>query len=54
MVMCFLPILIVYYPLLMFGIDRTKSGIFPPYFVWLGNIILAAIGIWQLRKVVRY
>lgn len=52
--LCFLPILAVYYPLLMFGIDQTKSGIFPPYFVWLGNGILAAIGIWQLRKVVRY
>ena len=51
---CFLPILIGYYPLLMFGIDRAKNGVLPPHIVWLGNLILAAVGVWQLRKVVRY
>jgi lipopolysaccharide export system permease protein len=51
---CFLPILIVYYPLLAYGVDRAKCGELPPYSVWLGNVILAAAGLWLLRKVVRY
>ncbi len=51
---CFFPILLVYYPLLMFGMDRAKYGALPPIFVWLGNVILALAGIWQLRKVIRY
>ncbi len=53
-IICFLPILIVYYPLLMLGMDRAKSGAWPPIFVWLGNALLALAGIWQLRKVIRY
>lgn len=52
--MCFLPILVLYYPLLMFGIDRAKNGALPPHIVWLGNVILALAGVWHLRKVVRY
>lgn len=52
--MCFLPILLVYYPLLMFGMDRAKAGALPPLIVWLGNAILALAGIWQLRRVMRY
>ncbi len=51
---CFLPILVVYYPLLAYGVDRAKCGALPPYFVWLGNVILLAFGVWQLRKVNRY
>jgi lipopolysaccharide export system permease protein len=51
---CFLPILIVYYPLLAYGVDRAKCGALPPYCVWLGNLILLGAGIWQLRKVMRY
>ncbi len=50
----FLPVLILYYPLLMLGVDRAKSGALPPYCVWLGNVILAVVGLWLLRKVVRY
>lgn len=51
---CFLPILVIYYPLLMFGMDRAKSGALPPIIVWLGNAILALAGLWQLRRVIRY
>lgn len=52
--LCFFPILIVYYPLLAFGLDRAKSGEFPPYIVWLGNIVLGLIGLMLYRKVIRY
>lgn len=51
---CFLPILLVYYPLLAFGVDFAKNGSLPPYAVWGGNIILILAGLWMLRKVVRY
>ena len=52
--LCFVPILVVYYPLLMFGLHATKGGTMPPYSVWEGNVLLAIWGIWLLRKVVRY
>jgi lipopolysaccharide export system permease protein len=53
--LCFCPILFVYYPLLVFGVEQAKSGTLPPQIVWLGNVILGAWGIWLLRrKVVRY
>lgn len=52
--LCFLPILLIYYPLLMYGLDRVKCGALPPYFIWLGNLVLFAIGIWLFRKVLRY
>ena len=51
---CFLPILLVYYPLLMYGVDRAKVGDLPPYAVWLGNVILLAAGLWLIRRVGRY
>lgn len=52
--LCFLPILLVYYPLLIYGIDGAKSGTIPPYAIWTGNLLLLAWGAWLLRKVVRY
>ncbi|MBL9092791.1 MAG: LptF/LptG family permease [Planctomycetaceae bacterium] len=52
--MCFMPILLVYYPLLAFGVDFSKNGSLPPQSVWAGNLILIAGGAWILRKVVRY
>jgi lipopolysaccharide export system permease protein len=52
--LCFGPILLVYYPLLAFGLDRAKSGSINPYAVWLANAALAAWGLWLLRRVIRY
>jgi lipopolysaccharide export system permease protein len=51
---CFGLILLIYYPLLMYGVDRAKSGSVSPYMVWLGNVILLFWGLWLLRKVLRY
>ena len=51
---CFLPILIVYYPLLAYGLDSAKNGTLPPSSVWLGNAIMAAWGIKETRWVLRY
>ncbi|MEQ8788231.1 MAG: LptF/LptG family permease [Pirellulaceae bacterium] len=50
---CFLPILLAYYPLFAFGLDRAKSGALPPYFVWCGNVVCLAIGLWLFRRVNR-
>jgi lipopolysaccharide export system permease protein len=52
--LCFLPILIVYYPLLMGGLDRAKAGLVHPYVVWVANLILVVWGLWLLRRVIRY
>lgn len=49
--LCFLPILVVYYPLMALGVDRAKTGELPPYAVWLGNVICLAAGLWLLRSV---
>ncbi len=52
--LCFLFILIVYYPLLAYGVDLAKRGDLPPFSVWLGNVMLVAWGSWLLRRVVRF
>ena len=52
--LCFGPILVGYYPLLMYGIDQAKSGFLPPYSVWLANFVCGGIGLLFLRRVIRY
>ncbi len=52
--MCFLPILLVYYPLFVFGLDQAKDGSMPPYSVWLGNVVMVAIGITLICKIRRH
>jgi lipopolysaccharide export system permease protein len=51
--LCFLPILVVYYPLFMLGISRVKAGVMPPPAVWMANILITLWGLWLLRRVVR-
>ena len=51
---CFLPILLMYYPMLMFGVSQAKNGGFPPDAVWAGNIIFACVGTWLVHRVCRY
>jgi len=48
---CFLPVLIVYFPLFTFGLEGAKSGAVPPCFVWLGNVALGFIGWYFLKKI---
>lgn len=47
--LCFMPILLAYYPLLMFGISQTKAGHLPPMFVWTGNAVMFFVG-WRMLK----
>jgi len=51
--LCFLPILIVYYPVFMLGVDQAKRGSVPPIAVWMGNVLITLWGWWLLRRVVR-
>jgi len=52
--MCFLPTLIIYYPLFIFGLDQAKDGSMPPYSVWIGNLVLIAIGVALMGRVRRH
>jgi lipopolysaccharide export system permease protein len=52
--LCFLPILIVYYPLLAATVDGAKGGTIPAWGVWAGNVLLVCWGGWLLRRVIRY
>lgn len=52
--LCFLPILIVYYPLFAYGIGGAKSGTLPPWGVWAGNLMLLAWGSWLMARVRRF
>jgi lipopolysaccharide export system permease protein len=51
--LCFLPILVVYYPVFMLGVSRVKAGVLPPPAVWMGNLLVTLWGLWLLRRVVR-
>ena len=51
---CFVPILLLYYPLLMLGLEQAKKGELPPMCVWLGNVAIGLIGLWFMRKIHRY
>jgi lipopolysaccharide export system permease protein len=51
---CFLPILAIYYPLLMIGEDLTTSRGLVPILFWMGNVILIIPGILLLKWVVRH
>jgi lipopolysaccharide export system permease protein len=51
---CFLPILAIYYPLLMIGEDLSTSGKFPPISFWMGNVTLILPGIFLLKWVVKH
>lgn len=51
---CFLPTLLLYYPLFILGLNQAKDGLIPPYGVWLGNVALAAIGLILVNRVRRY
>lgn len=51
---CFLPILIGYYPLFMIALGQAKSGAFPAFSVWLGNLACVAVGTWLMNKVLKH
>lgn len=47
---CFLPILVVYYPMFMLGLTGAKEGTLPPYSAWLGNAVCMSIGVFLMYR----
>jgi lipopolysaccharide export system permease protein len=53
--MCFLPILILYYPIALLMMDQAKSGLVnPAWAMWTGNAVLTPIALVVLRKVLKH
>ncbi len=51
---CFMPIILVYYPLMLFGTNLGKEGIVNPMTVWAGNGVLwVAAWFWALPPVLK-
>jgi lipopolysaccharide export system permease protein len=50
---CFIPTLLIYYPLFGLALDFAKGGKWPAVSLWLGNITLTLIGTWMMREVIR-
>lgn len=50
----FLPILLVYYPVMTYGVEQAKAGSMPAYAVWLGNLACVLWGGWLIQRVVRF
>lgn len=54
-IMCFLPILLVYYPVTFLMVNLGKTGtIDPAWGMWIPNAILAVSSLWVLRKVIQH
>lgn len=54
-IMCFLPILLVYYPVTFLMMNLSKSGSVEPWWaMWVANVVIGIGGLFYLRRVVRY
>lgn len=54
-IMCFLPILLVYYPTMFLFVNLGKSGtVNPAWALWIPNAILAVAAVIVIRKVVQH
>lgn len=54
-VMCFVPILLVYYPLVFLSMNLSKMGsIDPVWGMWIANVILFLAGLYFLHRVLRH
>jgi lipopolysaccharide export system permease protein len=51
---CFFPILVLYYPFFIIGVEQVRSGAWPPYAVWLGNGVCLLAALHLMRRVNRY
>jgi lipopolysaccharide export system permease protein len=52
---CFVPIIILYYPLMLFGTNLSKEGMIAPMFaLWMGNVLLAVLAGFVLPPVIKH
>ncbi len=53
--LCFVPILLLYYPIVLLAMNLSKNGtVNAAWSMWIGNIIIGAAGLFVLRRVTRY
>lgn len=53
--LCFVPILLLYYPLILLSINLSRTGtVDPVWAMWVGNVVIAAAGLFVLRRVTRH
>jgi lipopolysaccharide export system permease protein len=54
-VMCFLPILLVYYPIMFLMVNLSRNATLDAWWaMWIPNVILGVIGASVLQKVIRH
>ena len=52
---CFLPIIGLYYPLMLLGINMGKEGTMPPAIaLWISNLVLAGLAGWVYPRIIKY
>ncbi|MDG3002781.1 LptF/LptG family permease [Paludisphaera mucosa] len=52
---CFLPIIGLYYPLMLLGINMGKEGTMAPYkSLWISNLVLALLAGWVYPRIIKY
>lgn len=52
---CFLPIVLLYYPLLLCGINLTRNGRFHPMLtMWMCNLVMVGVALVLLRRLIRH
>ena len=52
--LCFLPVLVVYYPLLVVGENMAREGTLPNLSVWMADAVLVVAGILLLRHSLKH
>lgn len=52
--MCFLPVLLIYYPVVLLLLNLSKHGMAPPWALWGANVLLAIVACFTLRSVLKH
>lgn len=53
--LCFVPILLLYYPVVLLMLNLSKSGtVDPAWAMWVGNAVIAVAGLFVLRRVTQH
>lgn len=52
---CFIPIILIYYPLMLLGVNLSREGVYPPVVVlWIPNLVLVGLFVWVTPPVIRH
>ncbi|MBK95466.1 MAG: permease [Planctomycetaceae bacterium] len=49
----FFPIVLFYYPVFQFGVNKAKAGELPPYSVWMGNVFFFVVGLLLIQRLIK-